>query len=157
MKKLNLVLIVIIAMISFTLNAQKKHKIVLNTHETPEVLNVHLDDFPKDQVLPHIKGWGGMTVDINNAPAGTDFTALLEGLENDLCQVPHWGYVVKGSIRIIFHDGTETVFKEGEAFYMKAGHTAVVLEDLLLMSFSPEEGFEELNNHINKKVAEMQE
>lgn len=156
MKKQNLILIALITMISVSVNAQKKGKIVLNTNDTPEVLHVHLDDFPKDQVLPHIEGWGGMTVDINNAPAGTDFSPLLEGLEDDLCQVPHWGYVVEGSIRIIFHDGTEAIFKEGEAFYMKAGHTAVVLEDLLLVSFSPEDGFHELEQHINKKVAEMQ-
>ena len=97
-----------------------------------------------------------MTVDINNAPAGTDFTPLLEGLEDDLCQVPHWGYVVKGSMKIIFGDGTEAIFREGEAFYMKSGHTGVVLEDLLLVSFSPEQGFHELEEHINKKVAAMQ-
>jgi len=41
-------------------------------------------------------GWGGLSVDVNNAPKGTDFTPLLEGLENDHCQVLHWGYVVKG-------------------------------------------------------------
>ena len=157
MKKQNLFLIMVVAMISLSLNAQQKEKVVLHTHETPEVLHVHLDDFPKDQVLPHIDGWGGMTVDINNAPAGTDFTPLLKGLENDLCQVPHWGYVVEGSIKVIFGDGTEAIFTEGEAFYMKAGHTGVVLEDLLLVSFSPEEGFDELVKHINKKVAEMQD
>ena len=44
-----------------------------------------------------IHGWGGMTVDMNAAPAGTDFTPLLEGLENDHCQVPHWGYVIEGA------------------------------------------------------------
>lgn len=156
MKKRNLILIAVIAMISVTSQAQKKGKVVLNTNDTPDVLHVHLDDFPKDQVLPHIEGWGGMTVDINNAPAGTDFTPLLKGLEDDLCQVPHWGYVVKGSIRIIFGDGSEAVFKEGEAFYMKAGHTGVVLEDLLLVSFSPEDGFHDLDKHINDKVAAMQ-
>lgn len=156
MKKQNLILVAIITMISFTVHAQKKGKVVLHTHETPDVLHVHLDDFPKNQVLPHIEGWGGMTVDINNAPAGTDFTPLLEGLEDDLCQVPHWGYVVEGSIKIFFGDGTEAIFKEGEAFYMKAGHTGVVLEDVLLVSFSPEEGFRDLEKHINKKVAQMQ-
>ena len=157
MKKQNLIIMAIIAMISVSLNAQKNGKVVLNTHDVPEVLHVNLADFPKDQVLPHITGWGGMTVDINNAPAGTDFTPLLEGLEDDLCQVPHWGYVIKGSIKIFFGDGQEAIFKEGEAFYMKAGHTGVVLEDLLLVSFSPEDGFHDLEMHINKKVAQMQE
>ena len=60
-------------------------------------------------------------------------------------------------MKIFFGDGKEAIFKEGEAFYMKAGHTGVVLEDLLLVSFSPEDGFKELDLHVNKKVAQMQE
>jgi hypothetical protein len=30
--------------------------------------------------------------------AGTDISPLLEGLERDLCQVAHWGYVISGEI-----------------------------------------------------------
>lgn len=135
----------------------QKGKVVLNTNKVPEETHVHLDDFPKDKVLPMIHGWGGLTVDINNAPAGTDFTPLLQGLENDHCQVPHWGYIVQGAIKIIYEDGSSEVFREGEAFYMKPGHTGRVLEDLQLVSFSPEEGMHELGDHLEKKVAEMQQ
>ena len=97
-----------------------------------------------------------MAVDINRAPAGADFTPLLEGLENDKCQVPHWGYVIEGAIRIVFQDGTEALFSEGEAFFMKAGHTAIVEKDVVLVSFSPEHAMHGLVDHINMKVAEMQ-
>jgi hypothetical protein len=38
---------------------------------------------------------------------------------------------------------------------MKPGHTAVVLEDLQLVSFSPEDGMHDLSDHLEKKVAEM--
>lgn len=145
-----------IAFISASLYGQKG-EITLNTNEIPEETHVHLDNFPKGEVIPMIHGWGGMTVDLNNAPAGTDFTPLLEGLENDHCQVPHWGYVVHGSIQIVYEDGSTDVFKEGEAFYMKPGHTGQVLEDLQLVSFSPEEGMHELGDHLKKKVAEMQQ
>jgi hypothetical protein len=103
-----------------------------------------------------IEGWGGMCVDINNAPAGTEFSPLLEGLENDHCQVPHWGYVVKGAIRMDYEDGTSEVFRAGEAFFMKPGHTGGVEEDLLLVSFGPEEGIKHLVKHFEQKVAEMQ-
>lgn len=144
-----------LAFLSISVQGQKG-KVVLNTSEVPEETHVHLDNFPKDQVLPMIHGWGGMTVDINNAPAGTDFTPLLEGLENDHCQVPHWGYVVKGAIEIIYEDKSSEVFRGGEAFYMKPGHTGRVLEDLQLVSFSPEEGMHELGDHLEKKVAAMQ-
>ncbi len=156
MKKQYVLFSIIIAMISVSMSAQKKNKFLLDANDVPEVSHVHLDDFPKGEVLPLIDGWGGMAVDINNAPAGTDFSPLLEGLENDKCQVPHWGYVVKGSVRIIYEDDSEEIFAEGEAFFMKPGHTAVVLEDLQLVSFSPEHEMHELSDHLNKKVAEMQ-
>jgi len=133
----------------------QKGKVVLNTKEVPTETHVHLNDFPKDMVLPHIPGWGGMAVDINNSPAGTNFRPLLEGLENDHCQVPHWGYVVEGAILIEYEDGSSEVFKKGEAFYMKPGHTGEVLEDLLLVSFSPEDGMHDLSDHLDKKVAEL--
>jgi len=151
-----LVLMVLLATMSVQVIAQQKGKFVLNMKEVPEVTHVHLDDFPKGEVLPMIDGWGGMAVDINRAPAGTDFSPLLEGLENDKCQVPHWGYVIEGAVRIIYENGEEEVFSEGEAFFMKPGHTAKVEKDLFLVSFSPEDGMHDLSDHLNKKVAAMQ-
>jgi hypothetical protein len=131
-------------------------KFVVNANNAPEKTHVNLNDFPKDKVFPMIEGWGGMCVDINNAPARTEFSTLLEGLENDHCQVPHWGYVVKGAIRMDYEDGTSEVFRAGEAFFMKPGHTGGVEEDLLLVSFGPEEGIMHLVEHFDKKVAAMQ-
>jgi hypothetical protein len=156
MKNLKLILLVAITIIAGSRVFAQKDKIVLNTNEVPEVVNVNLNDFPKDQVLPMIHGWGGLTVDVNNAPKGADFKPLLMGLKNDHCQVPHWGYVVKGAILIEFEDGSKDTFSEGEAFYMKPGHTGKVLEDLQLVSFSPEEGMHDLGKHLEKRVAELQ-
>ena len=145
-----------LAMMSVQVIAHQKSKFVLNTEEVQEVTHVHLDDFPKGEVLPMFDGWGGMAVDINRAPAGMDFSPLLEGLENDKCQVPQWGYVIEGAVRIIYENGEEDVFSEGEAFFMKPGHTAIVEKDLFLVSFSPEHEMHDLSDHLNKKVAAMQ-
>ena len=38
--------------------------------------------------------------------AGTDIAPLLEGLEDDACQAPHWGYMVAGSVVVTYTDGT---------------------------------------------------
>ena len=155
MKNLKVILSIFI-LGSFILATSCKHsEIVLRPDEVPDVTHVHLDNFPKGKVLPMINGWGGLTVDVNNAPKGTNFTPLLEGLENDHCQVPHWGYVVEGAISIEYEDGSKETFKKGEAFYMKPGHTALVLEDLKLVSFSPEEVMHDLSDHLEKIVAEM--
>jgi len=155
MKNLKSILTIFILGILVIATSCKTSETVLQPNEVPNVTHVHLDDFPKGQVIPMIHGWGGLTVDVNNAPKGTNFTPLLEGLENDHCQVPHWGYVVEGAVRIEYEDGSKETFKEGEAFYMKPGHTAVVLEDLKLVSFSPEDGMHDLSDHLEKKVAEM--
>ena len=34
--------------------------------------------------------------------AGTDIAPLLEGLEDDACQAPHWGYMLSGSLVVTF-------------------------------------------------------
>jgi len=100
-------------------------------------------------------GLGGMTVGYNQLPKGTDFTPLLKGLANDSCHCPHWGYIFKGAIRIIYNDGSEDLTKAGDIFYWEPGHTAIVEEDVLLMDFSPEKELNEVMEHIGKKMAEL--
>lgn len=155
MKNMKVTLLLLSMVLAASPAFSQKGKVVLNTKEVPEKTHVHLDNFPKGVVLPYIDGWGGLAVDLNNSPAGTNFRPLLEGLENDHCQVPHWGYVVKGAILIEYEDGGSEVFREGEAFYMRPGHTGEVVEDLILVSFSPEEGMDDLSDHLEKKVSEL--
>lgn len=115
--------------------------------------HISIDQFPKNMVINHLNGWGGMTIAINELPAGTDFAPLLEGLKNNSCQVPHWGYILKGSLKLKYDDGKEVVLKAGDVFYMAPGHTASVVEDLKLIDFSPEKEMKELINHVEKKIA----
>jgi hypothetical protein len=49
-------------------------------------------------VMRNLKGFGGMTVGFNQLPAGTDFGPLLQGLKNNSCQCPHWGYMIEGEL-----------------------------------------------------------
>jgi hypothetical protein len=99
-------------------------------------------------------GYGGMAVGFNELPAGTDFTPLLQGLANNSCHCPHWGYILEGSIKLIYDDGTEEVTSAGDVFYWQPGHTAIVEEDVKLIDFSPEKEFGELMDHISKKMVE---
>ena len=104
-----------------------------------------------------LPGYGGMTVAFNELPAGTDFTPLLQGLANNSCHCPHWGYIVKGAVRLIYDDGTEELTRAGEVFYWPAGHTAIVEEDVQIIDFSPDKEFSELMDHVARKMAEMGE
>jgi hypothetical protein len=102
-----------------------------------------------------LPGLGGMTVAFNEIPAGTDFSPLLEGLKNNSCHCPHWGYVVGGSLLIKYDDGTEETLNEGDVFYLPPGHTAIVQKDLKFLDFSPEKELNEVMSHIAKKMAEF--
>lgn len=106
-------------------------------------------------VMRRLSGYGGMTVAFNEVPAGTDFSPLLQGLKNDSCHCPHWGYIVEGSIRIQYNDGKEEVINGGDVFYLPAGHTAFVDKDLKYLEFSPEKEFKEVMDHIANKLAEL--
>lgn len=106
-------------------------------------------------IMRSLEGYGGMTIAYNELPAGTDFTPLLKGLDNDSCHCPHWGYVVEGAIRIVYDDGTEEVTRGGDVYYWPNGHTAVVEEDLKFIEFSPSEEFAEVIGHCFEMMEKM--
>lgn len=102
-----------------------------------------------------LPGLGGMTVAYNEIPAGTDFTPLFQGLKNNSCHCPHWGYVVDGALLIKYDNGTEETLNAGDAFYLPPGHTAIVTKDLKFLDFSPEKELNEVMAHVAKKMAEF--
>ena len=61
--------------------------------------------------------WGGMIVSYETFPKGVDATPLFKGLPDDMCQSPHWGYVLKGRVRIKRADG-DAVLKTGDVYYL---------------------------------------
>ena len=103
-------------------------------------------------IMRQSKGLGGMKLAYNELPAGTDFTPLLKGLDNDSCHCPHWGYVFEGAIKIIYDDGTEEVIRAGEVYYWPSGHTGIVVEDVKFVELSPEKEFNEVMAHVSKKM-----
>jgi hypothetical protein len=120
-----------------------------------EEKHISIDSFPTNMMVNHLEDWGGMTVAVNSLPNGTDFAPLLTGLKNNSCQVPHWGYIIKGVVRLQYDNGKEVVLKAGDLFYMSPGHKAKVEEDLKMLDFSPQEEFKELVVHLEKKAAEL--
>ena len=96
--------------------------------------------------------WGGMASGIHRYAKGTDFTPLLKGLKDDLCQCPHWGYVLKGALHLRYADGREEVAEAGEIWYAPPGHTGWVEEDTEVVDFSPEAQFVETLTHVKKQA-----
>lgn len=106
-------------------------------------------------IMRNLKGFGGMTVGFNQLPAGTDFAPLLQGLTNNSCQCPHWGYMIEGELLIKYDDGKEEMLTAGDVFYMPPGHTAAVTKDMKFLDFSPEKELDLVLEHIAKKMAEF--
>ena len=92
--------------------------------------------FGADPAVLRGADWGGLRAAIVSLPAGADLGPLLKGLPNDRCPCPHWGYVIKGRMRVTYADREEVV-SAGDLVYMPQGHTAVVEEDFEWAEFSP--------------------
>lgn len=136
---------------------------ILNPDYKPFKLNImkiKTQDMPvimeaPGSIMRAIPNCGGMTMNFNQLSKGTDFTPLLKGLEHDSCHSPHWGYVIEGEIKLKYDDGKEEVVRAGEFYYWPAGHTAIVLEDLKFLEFSPTKEYSEVISHVGKKMEEL--
>src|ERR1051325_8159104 len=106
-------------------------------------------------IMRNLKGYGGMTIGFNELPAGTDLSPLLQGLKNNSCQCPHWGYMVEGELLVKYDDGREETLTAGDVFYLPPGHTALVIRDMKFLDFSPEKEINEVMDHIGKTLAEF--
>ena len=92
--------------------------------------------------------WGGTTSAYMQYPAGLDFSPMLKGLPHDHCQCPHWGYLIEGTIRVSYQDGTEETVRAGEIYYWPAGHTIVVEEAVRMVEFSPHDQMSQVLAHV---------
>ena len=84
--------------------------------------------------------------------AGTDISPLLQGLEGNLCQSPHWGYVLEGELTVTYSDGTDEVIKAGDLFYWPPGHTVKVSSDAEVILFSPQKEHGAVIDHMHAKL-----
>ena len=65
----------------------------------------------------------------NAPPRVRLYPGFLKGLPDDLCQCPHWGYVLKGTLHLRYKDGREEIARVGDMLVHASGHTAWFDED----------------------------
>lgn len=99
-------------------------------------------------------GYGELSGEFFTLGAGTDLTPLLEGLEEDLCQCPHWGYVLEGALTATYSDGREEGTEIGELFYWPPGHTVRANDDAEFVMFSPQDEHAAVLDHVQAKLSE---
>ncbi|MFN2427517.1 MAG: cupin domain-containing protein [Candidatus Binatia bacterium] len=98
-------------------------------------------------------GYGKMSGEYFSLGAGADIAPLLEGLEGNLCQSPHWGYLMQGVLTVTYADGTEEVVRGSDLFYWPPGHTVRVSEDAEVILFSPQDEHSKVIDHMIGKMA----
>ena len=118
--------------------------------ETPNAVVRQLPDFGD------VSEYGTMGAEHIRFDAGTDITPLLEGLPGDLCDSPHWGYVLSGKLSVRYADGTEEVDGTGDFLYWPPGHTVRAIEDSEFVLFSPRDEHTEVLDHIQGRIDEME-
>jgi hypothetical protein len=95
---------------------------------------------------------GDMSVSYIRIPKGTDFSVPMKGLQEDMCQCPHWGFMTKGKLKMRTPHGDE-VYEAGDAYYWAPGHVPEALEDTEFMEFSPADDFAEVIGHVKEQMS----
>lgn len=98
-------------------------------------------------------GYDKISCEYFSLAAGVDTTPLFEGLEGDLCQCPHWGFVIQGQVTTTDARGQQETVKANDLFYWPPGHNVKVDADADIIMFSPEREHTFVVNHMLKKVS----
>jgi hypothetical protein len=97
-------------------------------------------------------GYGKISGEYFSLAAGTDIAPLLRGLQGDLCQAPHWGYLMQGEVTVTYADGSEETLTGGDLFHWPPGHTVKVDKDAEVIMFSPQHEHTEVIDHMLAKM-----
>ena len=98
-------------------------------------------------------GYGTMGAEYFSLGEGTDITPLLQGLKDDLCQSPHWGYLIDGELTVSYRDASQETVRAGDLFYWPPGHTVRVGKAAEVVLFSPQHEHGQVIEHMSRKLA----
>jgi hypothetical protein len=97
-------------------------------------------------------GLGKIGAEYFSLAAGVDTTPLFQGLEGNLCQCPHWGFVLRGRLTTTDADGAQETVNADDLFYWPPGHNVTVDSDADIVMFSPQHEHSHVIRHMIEKV-----
>jgi hypothetical protein len=97
-------------------------------------------------------GFGAISSECFSLSAGVDTTPLFQGLEGDLCQCPHWGFVLHGQLTTTDAKGARETVQANDLFYWPPGHNVKVDADAEIVMFSPQREHSRVIKHMIEKV-----
>jgi len=99
-----------------------------------------------------VAGLGEIAGEWFSLAEGVDIAPLLEGLDQDACAAPHWGFVISGSLVITYRDHPEDHVNGGDLFYWPPGHSVRVTSDADVILFSPLVAHAHVIHHMGVKL-----
>lgn len=97
-------------------------------------------------------GLGPISGEYFTLSAGVDTTPLFQGLEGNLCQCPHWGFVLRGQLTTTDAKGATETVNANDLFYWPPGHNVRVDADAEIVMFSPQHQHSHVIDHMRAKV-----
>lgn len=97
-------------------------------------------------------GLGKISGEYFSLSTGVDTTPLFEGLEGNLCQCPHWGFVLSGQLTTTDVDGVQETVNANDLFYWPPGHNVKVNKDAEIIMFSPQREHSHVIDHMIQKT-----
>jgi len=99
-----------------------------------------------------VSGFDTISGEYFTLSAGVDTTPLFQGLEGDLCQCPHWGFVLRGRITTTDATGAQETVQANDLFYWPPGHNVRVDADAEIVMFSPQREHSQVIDHMLRKA-----
>ena len=97
-------------------------------------------------------GLGKISGEYFSLSKGVDTTPLFMGLEGNMCQSPHWGYVLSGELTTTDADDIQEIVSANDLFYWPAGHNVKVNADAEIIMFSPQHEHSHVIKHMIDKT-----
>lgn len=97
-------------------------------------------------------GLGKISGEYFSLSTGVDTTPLFEGLEGNLCQCPHWGFVLSGQLTTTDVAGVQETVNANDLFYWPPGHNVKVNKDAEIIMFSPQHEHSHVIDHMIQKT-----
>lgn len=121
-------------------------------NNVPERMNVPGAIVRQELDFGDASGYGKMAGEYFSLAAGTDIAPLLKGLEGDLCQSPHWGFLAEGEVTVSYATGEEETVNSGDLFYWPPGHSVRVGKDAEIVLFSPQAEHCRVVDHLHRQL-----
>lgn len=99
-----------------------------------------------------VSGFDTISSEYFTLAAGVDTTPLFMGLEGDVCQCPHWGFVLRGELTTTDAKGARETVAANDLFYWPPGHNVKVDADAEIVMFSPQREHSHVIDHMIEKV-----